>query len=144
MNARGVLLFAVSIVVGPAVAALVFAALGSVVASQVYGPRDTWFLIQYFPVVLLGAYFVGALPSIGFAVVMTLSSRFATTVRKRLMIAFALGLLSGLSVLALTILRPQDFALAASVVPAGGVSGLVCALIVEWATDWPHREQGGV
>ena len=142
MKARGVLLFAVSIVVGPAVAALVFAALGSVVASQ-YGPRDTWLLIQYFSVVLLGAYFVGALPAIGFAVVMTLSSRFATTVRKRLLIAFALGLLSGFSVLALTVLRPQDIALAASVVPAGGVAGLLCALIVEWATDWTVKERGG-
>jgi hypothetical protein len=140
MTARNVWLFLTAIFVGPLIGSAVFMAFAYItdglVAQASRPPTTSNFFADYWPIILIAAYVLGAIPAFISAILVAfIAPRFAK-LWERLVAALLIGattsgLLIGLFIFADDAGSVDDAVIIGGVALTGAVSAVLCLLLVE-------------
>jgi hypothetical protein len=143
MTKRDWRLIIVSVVFGPLLGGLAFVIASAVIDRVFFPPAPTGqsFLINNWPIILTGAWVIGAFPALIFSVAMAFLSHRISGRRSRLAIAPVLGAVVSPAFIAL-VFTPSFFGAGAEwlflfIALIGALSAFLCLAYIEWRHPLP-------
>jgi len=150
MTPRTVWTILTSLAIGPAFGGLTFIVFAGITdAMTAQGPRPTTVagVDDYWPIILIGAYVLGAIPAVLSASLMIYVTRWLPALWQRLIAAPVIGALVSLTLLAFLVFTDpegavDDLMIASAIMLSGAVAGLASIAIVELLHPLPARVTG--
>jgi len=146
MTRRNIWLIITSLAVGPAFGGLTFITLAGItdaMASPNPRPPTVAGIDDYWPIILTGAYVLGAIPGIVSALILIFVTRWLPLLWQRLVVAPLIG--AAISLLGLSFLlfmdnqaSVDDLMIAGVILLSGAVAGIACLAIVELFHPLPN------
>ncbi|KQW79324.1 hypothetical protein ASC89_13625 [Devosia sp. Root413D1] len=145
--ARNIWLFVVSLFIGPAIGALVFFAFAAItdgIIVHAAGQSASNFLGENWPIILIAAYTLGAIPAAISSVIIMLVSRFLPQLWQRLVAGPVIGALVSAAVIGLFLFSDDvssvdDVIIISGVALTGAVSAFCCVGLIELWHPLPKR-----
>ncbi len=145
--ARNIWLFVVSLFIGPAIGAPVFFAFAAVTDGIIVhsaGQSASSFLGDNWPIILVAAYTLGAIPAVVSSVIIMLVSRFLPQLWQRLAAGPVIGAVVSAAIIGLFLFSDDvssvdDVIIISGVALTGAVSAFCCVGLIELWHPLPKR-----
>jgi hypothetical protein len=149
MSRRNVWLVITSLAVGPAFGGLTFIVLAGItdaLASPNPRPATVFGIDDYWPIILTGAYVLGAIPGMVSAAIMIFVTRWLPRLWQRLVVAPLIGAVISLAGLSFLLFMDNqgsvdDLMIGLVIMASGAVAGFACLAIVELFHPLPVPEK---